>query len=279
MAVKKLKPTSPGQRFRIVSDFSDITTSKPFKPLLRPLHKSSGRNNQGRITSWQKGNRHKRMYRLIDFKRLKKNIPCKVETIEYDPNRSANIALVVYNDGERKYILAPKTIKPGDVLISGDAVPIKIGNATLIKRLQVGQKIHCIELQPGKGAQIARTAGASATIFSNQENNKYVCIKLRSGEIRKILGTCYVVIGELAGESRKLIALGKAGASRRLGRRPHVRGTAKNPVDHPLGGGNGKGRGKQAVSRWGQLAKGLKTRNNKRTDKFIITTNRNKKKK
>lgn len=270
MNLNKLKPTSPGQRFRIVSDFSDITSSVPFKPLLRPLPKKSGHNNKGRITSWQKGNRHKRMYRIIDFKRCKRDISCKVETIEYDPNRTANIALVVYKDGERRYILSPKDVKPGAVLIAGDSVPIEKGNATLLKRLQVGQKIHCVELQPGKGAQIARSAGSSVTVFSNQADNKYVSLKLRSGEIRKVLGTCYVVIGELSGDSHKLRVLGKAGASRRIGKRPHVRGAAKNPVDHVLGGGNGKTRGKQAVSRWGQPAKGLKTRKNKNTAKFIV---------
>lgn len=266
--MKKLKPTSPGTRFVIRSDFAEVTTSKPYLPLVVKNIKNSGRNNTGQITVRHQGGGHKRRYRLIDFKRTKDNIIGTVETIEYDPYRSAYIALVLYQDGERRYIIAPEGIQVGAHILSGEQVPIKIGNAMPIGNIAPGATVHNVELKPGKGGQFARSAGTSVQIV-NRDNN-YVVIRMSSGETRKVLASCRATIGKVSNASHNLISLGKAGASRWLGIRPTVRGSAMNPVDHPLGGGEGKTRGKQPVTPWGKPTKGKKTRSNKRTDKFIV---------
>jgi len=268
MAIKKYKPTSQGSRFKSGSDFSEITQTKPFKPLVLPLKKSGGRNNSGRITAWQKGGGHKRAYRIIDFKRDKFNVPCTVETIEYDPNRTARIALLKYADGERRYILAPLGIKVGDSLISGSDVEIRKGNALPVKNIPLGTIIHNIEFRPGEGSKIARSAGSYAQLVARDE--KFCQIKLSSSEVRRILSNCMATIGQVGNVEWENISLGKAGRNRWLGRRPHVRGVAMNPVDHPLGGGEGKSSGgRPPVSPWSK-PEGKKTRKNKLTDRFIV---------
>lgn len=271
MAIKKYKPTSNGRRGMSVSDFSEITTDKPEKSLLRPLHKKGGRNNQGRMTVRHHGGGHKRKYRLIDFKRNKDGIPGRVATIEYDPNRSANIALINYVDGEKRYILAPKNLRVGDTIMSGPDADIKVGNALPLKNIPVGTTIHNIELKPGKGGQLVRSAGAEAQLLGKE--GKYALVRLRSGETRLILATCRATIGQVGNVEHELINIGKAGRSRWLGRRPTVRGSAMNPSDHPHGGGEGRapiGR-KAPVSPWGKPTIGLKTRKrNKPSDKYIV---------
>jgi large subunit ribosomal protein L2 len=268
MGIKKYRPTSPGTRFKSGFDFSEITRTEPYKPLLRPLKKTGGRNNLGRITVWQRGGGHKRAYRIIDFKRDKFNIPCTVESIEYDPNRTARIALVKYADGERRYILAPLGIKVGDSLISGENVEIKTGNALPVKNIPLGTIIHNVELRPGEGGKIARSAGSYAQLVAKEE--KFCQIKLASSEVRLIPSDCMATIGQVGNVDWENISLGKAGRSRWLGRRPYVRGVAMNPVDHPLGGGEGRSSGgRPAVSPWGK-PEGVKTRRNKLTDKFIV---------
>lgn len=268
MAIKKYKPTSPGARFKSGFDFSEITKTKPFKALLRPLKKTGGRNNSGRITVWHKGGGHKRTYRIVDFKRDKFGIPSFVESIEYDPSRSARIALLKYADGERRYMLAPLGVSVGDSLISGTDVEIKNGNALPVKNIPVGIIIHNVELWPGQGGKLARSAGSYAQLIAKEE--KLCQIKLSSGEVRLVPSTCMATIGQVGNVERENISLGKAGRSRWRGKRPIVRGVAMNPVDHPLGGGEGKtSGGRPPVSPWGR-PEGIKTRKNKRTDRFIV---------
>ncbi len=269
MGVKSFKPITPGRRFMTVSDFADITTSKPYKPLLVPLKKKGGRNNYGRITVRHKGGGHKRMYRIIDFKRDKIDIPARVLTIEYDPNRSARIALVVYADGEKRYILAPHGLKVGDTIISSETAEIKVGNTLPLKNIPVGTIIHNVELHIGKGGQLARSAGTYAQIAGKEGN--YALIKLPSGELRKVHINCKATVGQVGNLDHENIVIGKAGRSRWLGIRPTVRGVAMNPVDHPHGGGEGRQKGyPYPMSPWGKNSKGKKTRHNKRTDKFIV---------
>ncbi len=275
MAVRKYKPTSNGRRNMSVLVFDDITTDTPEKSLLAPKNKKGGRNNSGKITVRHQGGGNKQKYRIIDFKRNKDGIPATVKTIEYDPNRSANIALLFYADGEKRYILAPKGLKVGDVLLSGDKADIKPGNAMTINLIPVGSLIHNIELHPGKGGQLARSAGVSAQILGRVD--KYVLVRLGSGEVRKILATCKATIGEVGNESHELVRIGKAGKARHMGLRPEVRGSVMNPNDHPHGGGEGKcpiGR-PTPVTPWGKPALGLKTRNNKKASTKLIVRRRN----
>ena len=274
MGVKKFRPTSAGCRFRSGSDFSEITTTTPYKPLLKAIRKTGGRSNSGRISSWQRGGGHKRAYRIIDFRRDKLNIPCTVETIEYDPNRSSRIALLKYADGERRYILAPLGIGVGDVLLSGADAEIKNGNALPVKNIPLGTIIHNIELQPGQGGKIARSAGAYAQLVAKDEN---MCqLKLSSSEVRFVPSDCMATIGQVGNVDHENISLGKAGRVRWLGKRPNVRGVAMNPVDHPLGGGEGKSSGgRPPVSPWAK-PEGTKTRKNRRTDRYIVRRRKSK---
>ena len=269
MPFRKLKPTSPGTRFQTVPLFDEITTQEPYKPLVEPLHSTGGRNNAGHLTSWWRGGGHKRMYRIIDFKRNKFDIPAKVSTIEYDPNRSARIALLTYADGEKRYILQPVGMKVGDTIISGQNVDILPGNALPLKNIPLGTLLHNVELKPGKGGQIARSAGSSVQLVAKEAG--YASVKMPSSEIRKINLECFATIGTVGNIDHENVSIGKAGRSRWKGQRPHVRGVAMNPVDHPLGGGEGKtSGGRHPVSPWGQPTKGYKTRRNKRTTKFIV---------
>ena len=277
MAIKKYKPTSNGRRNMTSSDFAEITTSTPEKTLLQPLKNNAGRNNNGRITVRHQGGGHKRQYRVIDFKRNKDNVVATVQTIEYDPNRSANIALVHYSDGVKAYILAPKGLEVGMTIVSGADADIKIGNALPLENIPVGTVIHNIEMKPGKGGQLIRSAGTSAQVLGKE--GKYVLIRLNSGEVRMILATCRATIGSVGNEQHELINIGKAGRSRWMRKRPTVRGSVMNPNDHPHGGGEGKapiGR-KAPVSPWGQPALGYKTRNKKaKSDKLIVRRRKNK---
>lgn len=271
MAVKKYKPTTPGRRSATVSDFSGLTKKKPEKSLTRSLKRDAGRNNYGRITRRHSGGGHKRLYRVIDFKRLKDNIPAKVEAIEYDPNRNARIALLSYRDGARSYIIAPLKLKVGDILESGEKVDIKIGNAMPIRSIPVGTIIHNIEIKEGKGAELVRSAGGYAQLLAKEGN--YANIKLPSGEVRLVGLNCRACIGQIGNTTHEIIRLGKAGRKRWLGVRPSVRGTAMNPVDHPHGGGEGKNKsaGRNPVTPWGKPTLGYRTRKkNNRTDKYII---------
>ena len=270
MAIRNYKPTTPGRRKMSALVNEVITTSTPEKSLLVTVKKNSGRNNQGKITVRHQGGGVKRKYRIIDFKRDKDGIEGKVASIEYDPNRSANIALINYLDGEKRYIIAPKGLKVGDKIVAGSNVDIKTGNALPIMNIPVGTVIHNIELRPGKGGSLARSAGSSAQILGREGN--YVMIRLSSGEQRRVLGTCMATIGVVGNEDSNLVKLGKAGRKRHMGIRPTVRGSVMNPNDHPHGGGEGRapiGR-KGPVTPWGKPALGYKTRNNKRTDKFIV---------
>ena len=269
MAVKKYNPTSPGRRGMSVSSFEEITESRPCRKLVAKQKRKSGRNNQGRITTRHIGGGHKRRYRVIDFRRNKFDIPGKVVTIEYDPNRSARISLINYVDGEKRYIITPDKISIGDQVISGENVDIKIGNALPLKSIPVGTDVHNVELKPGKGGQIARSAGTSVTLTAKE--NGYAQLKLRSGEIRLVNLNCLATIGQVGNSEHSLVKLGKAGKSRWKGIRPTVRGVAMNPVDHPHGGGEGRtSGGRHPVSPWGKPTKGAKTRKNKNTDKFIV---------
>jgi large subunit ribosomal protein L2 len=269
MAVVKAKPTSPGRRFQVRVDNKDLHKGSPWKALLEKKSKSGGRNNYGRITTRHIGGGHKQHYRVIDFKRRKDDIPATVERIEYDPNRSAHIALLKYADGERRYIIAPKGVSAGDTVQSGRNVPIAKGNCLPMRNIPVGSVVHCVEMKPGKGAQIARSAGTSAQIVARE--GRYVTLRLRSGEMRKILSDCRATIGETGNGEHGLVQLGKAGAKRHRGVRPTVRGVAMNPVDHPHGGGEGRtSGGRHPVSPWGVPTKGYKTRKNKRTDNLIV---------
>ena len=267
MALKKFRPTSPGKRFQTVPMFEEISAVKPERSLLFPLKKSGGRNCYGRITAWHRGGGHKRMYRRIDFKRDKREIPATVASIEYDPNRSARIALLHYRDGEKRYILAPEQMKVGDQIITSPAADIKAGNALPLRNIPTGTLIHNIELKVGKGGQIVRSAGGSGQLMAKE--GKYAQIKLPSGEVRMVLQDCYATIGQVSNIEHENVSLGKAGRQRYLGWKPVVRGVAMNPIDHPLGGGEGKtSGGRHPCSPWGKLEK--KTRKNKRTDKYIL---------
>ena len=275
MAIKKYNPTTNGRRNMSVLVFDEITTSTPEKSLLAPLKKKGGRNNMGRITVRHHGGGHKQKYRIIDFKRNKFNIEGKVATIEYDPNRSANIALINYVDGEKRYIIAPKGIKVGQVIVSSENADIKVGNALPLEKIPVGTVIHNIELHPGHGAQLVRSAGASAQILGRE--GKYVLVRLTSGEVRKILGVCLATIGEVGNADHMNVNTGKAGRTRYLGVRPTVRGSVMNPNDHPHGGGEGRtpiGR-KAPLTPWGKIALGLKTRNKKKKSSDLIVRRRN----
>ncbi len=270
MPIRKYNPTSPGRRFQTVQTYDDITATEPYKPLVEPLRKSGGRNNHGELTIWWRGGGHKRAYRIIDFKRDKAGIPAKVSTVEYDPNRSARIALLTYADGEKRYILQPLGVKVGDTLVSGENVDILPGNALPLKNIPLGTMIHNVELKPGKGGQIARSAGSAVQLVA--KDGDYASVKMPSGEIRKINTDCLATIGQVGNVDHENVSYGKAGRKRWLGKKPHVRGVAMNPVDHPLGGGEGKtSGGRHPVSPWGQPAKGYKTRNRKVTDRFIVT--------
>ena len=269
MAIVKTKPTSPGRRFVVKVVNKDLHKGEPHKALVEKKSKNGGRNNNGRITVRHIGGGHKQRYRVIDFKRDKDGIEAKVERIEYDPNRTANIALLLYKDGERRYIIAPKGLAAGDVVSSGTNAPIKAGNTLPIRNIPVGSQIHCIEMKPGKGAQIARSAGAVVQLVARE--GIYATLRLRSGEMRKIHVDCKATIGEVGNSEHSLSSLGKAGATRWRGVRPTVRGVAMNPVDHPHGGGEGRtSGGRHPVSPWGVPTKGYKTRSNKRTDKMIV---------
>ncbi len=276
MGIKSYKPITPGQRFKTVSDFAQITRTEPEKSLLEPISKSGGRNNTGRITSWQRGGGHKRRYRKIDFKRNKHGIPAKVFSIEYDPNRTARIALLHYADGEKRYILAPDTIKVGDTVMAGEGAEIKEGNALPLAKIPVGLMVHAVEMKPKKGAQLARSAGTYAQILARED--KYALLKMPSGEVRKVPSTCYATIGIVSNGDHMNISIGKAGRTRWLGKRPNVRGVAMNPVDHPMGGGEGRtSGGGHPRSPWGQLAKGLKTRKKSKQSSAMIVKRRNQK--
>jgi large subunit ribosomal protein L2 len=269
MPIRKYKPTSAGRRFQSVQTFDEITTDRPYKPLLEPLRSSGGRNNTGELTAWWRGGGHKRHYRVIDFKRDKDGIVGRISTVEYDPNRSARIALVTYADGEKRYILHPAGLKVGDKVASGEGVDILPGNCLLLKHIPLGTMVHNVELKPGKGGQIARSAGASVQLVAREGG--YASLRMPSGEVRQISVECRATIGQVGNIDHENVSIGKAGRSRWLGRRPHVRGVAMNPVDHPLGGGEGKtSGGRHPVSPWGQPTKGYKTRRNKRSERFIL---------
>ncbi len=259
-----------------VSGFDEITTSRPEKSLLTPKKRKNGRNNLGRITTRHLGGGHKKRYRIVDFKRDKFGVPAKVKTVEYDPNRTARICLIVHADGEKRYIIAPDGIKVGDIVISGENVDIKVGNALPLKNIPLGTLIHNIELKPLKGGQLIRSAGGSATLMAKE--GAFTHIKLRSGEVRLIHQECYATIGQVGNSDHSLIKIGKAGRSRHMGIRPTVRGVAMNPVDHPHGGGEGKtAGGRHPVTPWGKPTKGGRTRKNKRTDRYIVTRRKSKK--
>ena len=269
MALKSYKPTTPGQRGLVLIDRSDLWKGRPVKTLTEGLSKKGGRNNAGRITMRRKGGGAKRLYRIIDFKRTKFDVSATVERIEYDPNRSANIALIKYKDGERRYLLAPKGLEIGSSVMSGATAPISIGNSMPLRNIPVGSVIHCVEIKPGKGAQFVRSAGTSCQLVARE--GKYATLRLRSGEMRRVLVECKASLGEVGNGEHNLRSLGKAGAKRWRGVRPTVRGVAMNPVDHPHGGGEGKtSGGRHPVSPWGMPTKGFKTRKNKRTDKLIV---------
>jgi large subunit ribosomal protein L2 len=270
MPTKAVKPTSPGRRAQTYATFEEITRNRPEKSLVEPKPSTGGRNNLGRITVRFRGGGHKRLYRLIDFKRNKLEVPAKVAHIEYDPNRGARIALLHYADGEKRYILAPQHLKAGDKVLSSDKADIMPGNSLSLKAIPLGSLVHCVELKPGKGGQLARGAGNYAQVMARE--GTYALLKLPSGEMRKVLSTCRATIGQVGNQDHNTISLGKAGRSRYLGRRPHVRGVAMNPVDHPLGGGEGRSSGgRHPVSPWGMPTKGYKTRKkSKPSNKYIV---------
>lgn len=274
MGVKRLKPTSAGRRWQTISDFSEITCTEPQKSLLEPLPQKAGRNNQGTLTVRHQGGGHKRQYRKIDFKRNKDGVEARVKTIEYDPNRSARIALLGYMDGTKAYILAPKDLHVGDTVVSGPDVDIRPGNALPLANIPVGTLIHAIEFQPGKGAAIARSAGSSVQLMGKE--GKYAILRMPSSEMRRVLLTCRATIGEVGNADHSNITIGKAGRKRWMGVRPTVRGTVMNPVDHPHGGGEGKNHtsGRPSVSPWGKPAKGAKTRNKKKASSRLIIRRR-----
>jgi large subunit ribosomal protein L2 len=276
MALKKYKPTSPGRRFQSVSDFAEITRKDPEKSLLAPLHKTGGRNNNGRITTRHQGGGHKRQYRLIDFKRKKDGVPAKVATIEYDPNRSARIALLHYADGEKRYILAPGKLAVGDTVTSGPGSDIKPGNCLALGDIPTGTVVHAVEMQPGRGAAMARSAGTSIQLMAKE--GQYAILRMPSSEMRMVPLTCRATIGVVGNAEHEGISIGKAGRNRWLGKRPTVRGTAMNPVDHPHGGGEGKNKsaGRHPVTPWGVPTKGHRTRNKKKASSSLIIRRRKK---
>ncbi len=270
MAIKNFKPTTPSQRFKTVPTFEELTKTEPEKSLLRPLRKKAGRNNAGRITIRRRGGGHKRLYRVIDFKRDKNGVPAKVAAIEYDPNRSARIALLYYTDGEKRYILSSDGLKVGDTVMSGEGAEIRVGNCLSLAKIPLGTAVHNVELKPGHGGQLVRGAGASAQLMAKE--GKYVQLKLPSGEVRMVRFECRATIGQVGNLDHVNISLGKAGCSRWLGRRPKVRGVAMNPVDHPMGGGEGKSSGgRHPTTPWGKPTKGYKTRaKRKKSDAYIV---------
>ncbi len=276
MGLKKYKPTSPGRRFQSVSDFAEITRTEPEKSLLEPLHKKGGRNCNGRITTRHQGGGHKRRYRVIDFKRTKDGVPAKVATIEYDPNRSARIALLYYADGEKRYILAPKGLKVGDTVMNGTGADIRPGNTLPLADIPVGTVVHAVELQPGKGAALARSAGTSIQLMGKEAG--YAILRMPSSEMRRVLVTCRATVGEVGNAEHANISIGKAGRNRHLGKRPTVRGTVMNPVDHPHGGGEGKNKsaGRHPVTPWGVPTKGHRTRSKKKASNRLIIRRRKK---
>ncbi len=269
MAIKKFKPTTPAQRYKTVTDFSELSKKRPEKSLLEPIKRTGGRNNRGRITMRRMGGGHKRRYRVIDFKRDKVGIPAKVASIEYDPNRSAFISLLVYRDGEKRYILAPHGLKVGDEVVSGPDADIHNGNALPIEKIPTGLFVHNIELVRGRGGQMARSAGSYAQLMAKEGN--HALLRLPSGEIRMVRRECYATIGQVSNLDHENVSIGKAGRSRWLGKRPKVRGVAMNPIDHPLGGGEGRSSGgRHPVTPWGKPTKGYKTRRKKHSDKYIV---------
>jgi large subunit ribosomal protein L2 len=268
MGIRKYKPTSAGRRFQTGHDFAELTTEKPYAPLCSPIKKTGGRCNTGRVTVWQRGGGSRRLYRQIDFKRDKRDVPGRIETIEYDPNRSSRIALVLYADGERRYIIAPVGLAVGDTVMAGESPDVKVGNAMPMRSIPLGTFIHNIEVRPGGGGKIARSAGAQVQLVAKEGD--YSQVKLGSGEMRKLPIACMATIGQVGNVEHENISLGKAGRRRWLGRRSIVRGVAMNPIDHPLGGGEGKSSGgRPPCSPWGK-PEGVKTRSNKRTDKYIV---------
>ncbi|MEX0648569.1 MAG: 50S ribosomal protein L2 [Balneolaceae bacterium] len=276
MATKQIKPITPGQRHRIAPVFDDVTIDKPLKNLTKGIGKSGGRNNRGRMTMRHRGGGHKRKYRVIDFKRNKLDVPATVQTIEYDPNRTARIALLAYADGEKRYILAPNKLKIGDTVINSENAAPETGNALPLNKMPLGTLIHNIEMAPGKGGQLCRSAGTVAQLVAKAE--KFATVKLPSGEVRMVLGSCFATVGATSNPDHFNTKKGKAGRNRWLGRRPRVRGVAMNPVDHPMGGGEGKASGGHPRSPWGQAAKGKKTRNRKKlSSKFIVRRRKTKK--
>jgi len=276
MAVKTYKPITPGQRFKTTSSFEEVTRTTPEKSLLAPLRKSGGRNNHGRITSRRRGGGHRRHYRIIDFKRDKVDIPARVDSIEYDPNRSANIALLIYKDGEKRYILAPNKLQVGQDVLASVNAPIRVGNALPLENIPAGSIVHNVELKPGKGGQMVRSAGTGAQIMAKE--GSYVTLKLPSGEMRMVHKTCRATIGEVGNREHENISLGKAGRSRWIGRRPKVRGVAMNPIDHPMGGGEGRSSGgRHPTTPWGKPTKGYKTRKKKKGSNKYIVARRKKK--
>ncbi len=269
MAISKAKPTSPGRRGLVQIKHDHLHKGEPHRPLLEKQGRSGGRNNTGRITTRHQGGGHKQRYRMIDFKRNKDGIQARVERIEYDPNRTAHIALLLYSDGERRYIVAPRLLRAGDEVMSGNQAPIKVGNSLPLRNIPVGSTVHCVEMKPGKGAQLVRSAGCSAQLVARE--GMYATLRLRSGEMRKVLARCRATLGEVSNNEHNLEKLGKAGRTRWKGIRPTVRGVAMNPVDHPHGGGEGRtSGGRHPVTPWGVPTKGYKTRTNKRTDNMIV---------
>ena len=273
MSIKTFKPTTPGQRFKMVTGFEEITTPTPEKSLVSGKKRSGGRNNLGRVTSWHRGGGHKRKYRAIDFKRNKREIPARVASIEYDPNRTARIALLHYADGEKRYILSPDGLKVGDMLFAGEKAEMKIGNAMPLDKIPVGVAVHNVEMRENKGGQMARSAGSAVQLLAKE--GKWALLKLPSGEVRKVPLNCYATVGQVSNLDHIHISIGKAGRSRWMGRKPNVRGVAMNPIDHPMGGGEGKSSGgRHPCSPWGQKSKGLKTRTRKKLSGALIVKRR-----
>jgi len=273
MSIKTFKPTTPGQRFKMVTGFEEITTTTPEKSLVSGKKRSGGRNNLGRVTSWHRGGGHKRKYRAIDFKRNKREIPARVASIEYDPNRTARIALLHYADGEKRYILSPDGLKVGDMLFAGEKAEMKIGNAMPLDKIPVGVAVHNVEMRENKGGQMARSAGSAVQLLAKE--GKWALLKLPSGEVRKVPLNCYATVGQVSNLDHINISIGKAGRSRWMGRKPNVRGVAMNPIDHPMGGGEGKSSGgRHPCSPWGQKSKGLKTRTRKKLSGALIVKRR-----
>lgn len=269
MAIKKRKPTNPASRYQEYSGFTEITTRRPHKALVEGKKNSGGRNNSGQLTSWWRGGGHKRRYRIIDFRREKHGVPAKVASVEYDPNRTARIALLHYRDGEKRYILCPQGLEVGAAVQSGEDAPVDVGNALPLRKIPLGTVIHNLELRQGKGGQLVRSAGSGAQLMAKE--GSYAQVKLPSGEVRKVHVECFATIGQVGAGEHSNISLGKAGRKRWLGRRPHNRGVSMNPVDHPMGGGEGKASGgRHPCSPWGTKSKGLKTRRNKRTSNMIV---------